>query len=94
MVYDGTFEGVDTYGRIIVYHEDYKNNDYDWFKWKNRIIGKPTKSFIGKKGTELLLPDEFKNGDRVKIRFTITKYHNRGTGQKGRVLDVLEMEAL
>ena len=76
-VYEGVFEGIDNFGRIIIYHNNYTNNHYDWFIWKKKIIGKPDLNFIGRRNDQLALPEDFQFGDKVKFRFIIKKFKDK-----------------
>jgi len=92
--YEGYYEGIDEFGRIVVAHSDPKFNHYSWFKWKTKIIGVPSKDFIGINFEGLALPDEFKKGSYVKVDITIQKTKNKMTGEEHRKLIIDKMTSI
>jgi hypothetical protein len=93
-VYEGYYEGVDDFGRMVIAHNDSKLNHIPWFKWTSKIIGKASVNFIGIKFDHLALPEEFGKGDRVKIHITVHRSINRETGQEYRKLVINKMQSI
>jgi hypothetical protein len=81
--FKGVFDFVDEWGRIVINHEDKRFNKYSWFKWKTKLIGKPSAYFMGWRHGQPAASVEFKQGDEVKVKLTfIPCYQSKGSTRR------------
>ena len=81
--FKGVFEFVDEWGRIVIAHQDKRFANYPWFKWKTKLIGKPSVHFMGWRHKQPAASVEFKQGDEVHVKVTFVPcYQSKGSNRR------------